>query len=573
MIKIFLKLIFLIFVTTNLAGQGNYPTDYFTSPLDIPIKLSGTFGELRSGHFHSGIDLKTGEMEGLLVYAIADGYVSRIKIQSGGYGKALYITHPNGFVSVYAHLSRYNDLINSYVTEKHYENRSYELDIYPERTLFPLKKGEVIAYSGNTGRSGGPHLHFEIRSEVSQKPINPLLFGYEVFDNQSPVINFLKIYPLGKEGLVQQMNRPAGFTTVAKGKTYTVNNGAPVQAAGKIYFGINTIDLFYGGVNKNGVYAISLFVDDQLTYRHAFESFSFDEVRFINSLIDYREFKTSNRHIQLAYVQPNNHLGIYQTVNNRGILTVEANRSYSIKFIVEDFAGNQSELTFTLEGTIMPAVELKNKVSEEIILFDYRKNNIFRNKEITFKVPGNALYDTLSFRYDKRPVPSGHKNPVHRLHRDIVPLHTWCDLSITPEWLPENFRSKALIARIDEKNELKTAGGTWEKGSVNTRIREFGDYLVVLDTIPPKIFPVNIHAGKSVLAQQTIQVKISDELSGIDRYRPTLNNEWILMEYDEKNDLLLYAFDKYLKDGDNVFKIEVWDKKENYSVYSAILNY
>ncbi|MFU8845024.1 MAG: M23 family metallopeptidase [Bacteroidales bacterium] len=573
MIKIFLKLIFLILVTINLAGQEKYPIEDFISPLDIPIKLSGTFGELRSGHFHSGIDLKTGEMEGLPVYAIADGYVSRIKIQSGGYGKALYITHTNGFVSVYAHLSRYNDLINGYVIEKHYHNRSYELDLYPDKNLFPLKQGEIVAYSGNTGRSGGPHLHFEIRSEADQKPLNPLLFGYEVFDDQAPVINFLKIYPLGKEGLVGQINKPAGFTVLARGNKYSVNNGAPVQAAGKIYFGINTIDLFYGGVNKNGVFAITLFVDDDIHYRHAFESFSFDETRFINSLIDYREYQTNKRHIQLSYIQPNNHLSIYQAANNRGVLAVEPSRTYRIKFVVEDFAGNQSELSFTLEGTAMVAGELKAKVSEEVTLFDYKKTNIFRNKDITFKVPGNALYDTLSFMYEKRSAPAGHQNPVHRLHQDLIPLHTWCNVSIRPEVLPENFRSKALIARIDEKQELKTAGGSWEKGSVNTRIREFGDYLVVIDTVPPTITPVNINPGKSLLAQQSIQVKISDELSGISHYRPTLNDEWILMEYDEKNDLLVYSFDRLLKEGENIFKIEVWDKKENYSVYSAILNY
>jgi hypothetical protein len=573
MTKIFLKLIFFILVTLNLAGQGKYPTGYFASPLDIPLKLSGTFGELRSGHFHSGIDLKTGEMEGLPIYAIADGYVSRIKIQSGGYGKALYITHNNGYVSVYAHLSRYNDLINRFVIGKHYENRSYELDLYPDPNLFPLIKGEIIAYSGNTGRSGGPHLHFEIRSGADQKPINPLLFGYEIVDNEAPVINLLKIYPLGNEGLVQQLGTAASFSPVAEGNTYTVNNEKPIQVSGKIYFGINTIDLFYGGVNRNGVYAISLFVEDKLHYRHALESFSFSETRFINSLIDYSEFKTSRRHVQISYIQPNNYLSIYQTAQNRGVLEVEENKTYRITYKVEDFAGNQSELKFTLEGSAMPDTEESGKYSKDFILFDYRKNNLFQNQDITFEVLGQALYDTLTFHYEKRPVPTGHHNPVHRLHYDFVPLHTWCNLSVTPEWLPKKYRSKALIAQIDDKNELKTAGGSWNKGFVKTRIREFGDYIVVVDTVPPLITPVNIHPGKSLLAQQTIQVKISDDLSGISRYHPTLNGNWILMEYDEKNDLLIYTFDKYLHEGQNLFRIEVWDKKENAAVYSASLSY
>jgi hypothetical protein len=573
MIQIFLKLFFFILVTLNLSAQGIYPTDYFISPLDIPIKLSGTFGELRSGHFHSGIDLKTGEMEGLPVYAIADGYVSRIKIQSGGYGKAIYITHPNGYVSVCAHLSRFNDLLNNYVIEKQYENQSFELDLYPEKHHFPVKQQEIIAYSGNTGRSGGPHVHFEIRSEADQKPINPLYFGFKVVDNQAPVIPFLKIYPLGNMGLVQNKNKPTGFMTVAQGNTYSVNNGAAIKAAGKIYFGINTVDLFYGGVNKNGVYSISLFVDDQLHYKHVLESFSFDETRYINSFIDYQEFITNKRHVQLAYIQPNNHLSIYQTARERGVLNVEAGTTYQLTFRVEDFAGNMSELSFTIEGTAMETAELKGVLPENSILFDFRKNNTFRTELVTLEVPGNALYDTVTFIYKKKPALSGHKNSVHSLHSNLIPLHTWCKVSLRPEWLPEAMRSKALLARVDNKNELKASGGAWENNFIHALIREFGDYIVVIDTVQPQITPMNIHSGKSLLAQQNIQVKISDALSGISRYTATLNGEWILMEYDEKNDLLIYGFDRMLKEGENLFKIEVWDKKENVAVYEALLNY
>ncbi|MCD4698124.1 MAG: M23 family metallopeptidase, partial [Bacteroidales bacterium] len=281
MLKI-LQLVFFILVTQILFSQNNYPPDVFISPLDIPIKLSGTFGELRSNHFHSGIDIKTGEKTGLNIYTIADGFISRIKIQSGGYGKALYVTHPNGYVSVYGHLNKYNDNINEFVIKEQYRRQSFEIDLYLKEGQISVSQGEIIAYSGNSGRSGGPHLHFEIRDEKSQKPINPLLFGYEVTDRVKPLINLLKVYPMSNIDQINGKNTSAIYYPIANKGNYKLKYSDTIKITGSAYFGLNCFDPFNRGLNKNGVYSIKMFVDSSLVYAHKLETFSFDETRYIN---------------------------------------------------------------------------------------------------------------------------------------------------------------------------------------------------------------------------------------------------------------------------------------------------
>ncbi|MCB2221970.1 MAG: M23 family metallopeptidase [Bacteroidetes bacterium] len=566
-----IKLVFFILVTVNLVAQENYPKDAFIPPLDIPLKLSGTFGELRSNHFHSGMDIKTGEQTGLNIYAIADGYVSRIKVQSGGYGKALYITHPNGFVSVYGHLNKYNEEINQWVIQKQYQQRSYEVDLYPMKGELEYKQGDIVAYSGNTGRSGGPHLHFEIRTEADQKPVNPLLFGYQVADHTNPSINMLKIYPLGEGSSVDGKNDAADFFPVSNSNHSHLKNDKVIDASGSVYFGINTVDLFNGGLNKNGVYKIDVLIDGKLHYRHQLETFAFDETRYINSLIDYREYKTKSRRVQKTYIQPNNKLSIYSHVINRGILNLKPGKTYQVEMKVYDVAGNVSNLDFQILGG-KPATEVESKKATKKHLFNYKGNNVFKNESVIFEVPGKALYDTLHFYYAELPKLEGSFSALHRLHDAEVPLHSWCTLSIRADSLPKGLQPKTLIARVED-DEFESEGGEWNRGFVTTRVRSFGDYCIIVDTIAPQIIPLNIKDQKSLLAQQTIKVKIKDELSGIRTYSPTLNGEWILMEYDAKNDLLTYYFDNLLREGDNAFKLEVWDEKNNYSVYEAILKY
>ena len=567
-----LQLVFLILVTHVLDAQKIYPTNDFIPPIDIPLKLAGTFGELRSNHFHSGIDIKTGERTGLNVYAIGHGYVSRIKVQAGGYGKALYINHPNGYVSVYAHLDKYNDKINEFVTKEQYRRKSFEVDLYLEPGQLDVNQGDILAFTGNSGHSAGPHLHFEIRDEASQKPVNPLLFGYSVSDNIKPGINMLKIYPATPDDQINGKNKPSDFYPESVNGIYSLVNIDTLVVAGSVYFGINTIDLFNNGLNKNGVYEIRVFVNGKESYSHKLETFSFDETRYINSLIDYKEYKLHQRRVQKTWIQPNNRLSIYDNVVNHGIFSFPENTTSEITIEVADANENTSILKFWVKG-ISPVEKKKSTTNANKTLFSYNKTNTFKTQNLVLEVPGNALYDTLYFDYKQlQSIPNTYSR-LHQLHYDFVPLHTNCSLAIWPDSLPLSLQDKALIVKVEENNEFSSAGGEWVDGFIKTHIREFGFYTIVIDTIPPEIEPVNINPDKSLLAQTTIMMKITDELSGIATYNGYLNDQWILMEYDEKNNLLTYQFDNRLKDGKNFFRLEVSDQKNNSVVFAEILSY
>ncbi|MCF8369314.1 MAG: M23 family metallopeptidase [Bacteroidales bacterium] len=567
-----LQLIFLIFVTQIVAlSQKNYPTDIFISPIDIPIKLSGTFGELRSDHFHSGIDIKTGERTGLNVYAVADGYISRIKVQSGGYGYALYLTHPNGYVSVYGHLKKYNERINQFVIEEQYKRQSYEIDMYLEEDQFRVNQGDIIALSGNSGYSGGPHLHFEIRDQGSQKPVNPLLFDFNLKDISSPVINVLKIYPADSKSEINGKNSSAVYYPTNKGSKYEINSTDTIEISGTAYFGINCYDPFYGGLNKNGVYSIKMYVDKILTYAHSLETFSFDETRYINSLIDYQEYKQNQRRVQKAFVQPNNKLSIYELAINNGLVDFKKGQKHLISFEVSDINNNRTSLSFWLKGTASHHKESSKNNKETI--FSINKTNTFKTSNLVLQVPGNALYDSLSFYYDFQIDPRFPFAAIHQIHYDYVPLHSWCSLAIWPDSIPHWLQDKSLIVKIQNDGVMEAAGGEWVDGFIQTSIREFGNYTIMIDTVPPEIIPLNIYEGKSLLAQTTLEVKILDELSGIKKYTGKLNGHWILMKYDLKSDLLTYDFDKYLLEGDNYFELMVTDNKNNITEYSINITY
>ncbi len=563
-------LLFLLIPGIILA-QHKYPTDYFIPPLDIDLKLAGTFGELRSNHFHSGIDIKTGEVEGLEIHAIADGFVSRIKISSGGYGNALYITHPNGFVSVYGHLQKFNKTLKSYTKKEQYKRESFGVDLFPGKDEIRVSKGEIIAWSGNSGSSSGPHLHFEIREENSQKPVNPLLFGIDVKDITMPIINMVKVYPFDKNTMINGKNKPIEIYATRSGNSYVLDKKDTIDISGNAYFGINTFDPFNGGQNVNGVYSIQLFVDSNEVYSHNLEKFSFSESRYINSLIDYKEYKQKKRRVQKSYIQPNNRLSIYKNVENRGIIHFEEDGTHLITYLVQDIKGNEAKLSFFVKSKTNRKNRLSEKEKPDGILFTYTGKNIFETEEVKLEIPGKALYDTIYFKYKVLPKVNGAITPLYQIHYDYVPMQTSGNLSLKVGSLASNLQNKVLIAKIDKKGKPSSKGGEYENGFIKTNIREFGNYCVMADTIPPTISPLNIKNGKKLIKQSTIRIRIKDSFSGIESYRGTLNGKWILMEYDAKRSLLTYHFDEKLLNGNNIFKITVSDAVNNTSSYTAKL--
>ncbi len=309
-LKKILLLFYIGFSNLFIYSQLKNDSAIFQSPVDFPIYLAGNFGEIRAEHFHAGIDIKTQGVEGKKIYSIDDGYISRIKITANGYGKTIYIEHPNGYTSVYGHLRDFAPEINKRVKDIQYQNKKFEVDYFPPKDEFQFKKGEIIAYSGNTGQSSGPHLHFEIRDSRNQDPLNPLLFNFPIKDDIAPVFNSLFIYPATKYSLINGLYQPAFYSLIKENESYKIND--TINLSGRFYFGYEINDFLNDSKNRCGIYTLSVLINNQEAYHHKIDRISFSEMGYVRSHIDYSERIRSKKTIQRTYIAPNNKLSIYK---------------------------------------------------------------------------------------------------------------------------------------------------------------------------------------------------------------------------------------------------------------------
>jgi len=556
--------IFLICLASAVFSQERYPQTDFISPVDFGISLSGTFGELRSGHFHSGMDIRTQGTSGLPLRAVADGYVSRINISPGGFGKTLYISHPNGYMSVYAHLNNFSNALDAYVKKEQYRLEQFSVNLFPGKEMFPVKQGDIIAYSGNSGYSFGPHLHFEIREDATQIPLNPLLFGFRVTDGIPPVIQGIRVYP--------EKNNQEDITEFAlpgNGSKYYLPGKDTLVVKSDFFLGIRVYDQLNGSGSKNGIHRLSIFLDTLLYYEHVMERFSFNDTRYINSMIDYSEYMISDRRFIRTRVDPNNRLKIYRKIINDGIFSLPDTLVHRITIEASDIAGNTSVLSFPV--MLRKDTAILESVHKDAITYpvSWRDETILEFEGVTLAVPPYALYDNLELIFSVAEPFKGSYSKLYSVHNKTVPVHKYMELSIPANSLPENLREKALLVKIEDNGkEPVSAGGAFSNGFVKGRIREFGDYAVMVDTIPPEI----VTNGKGPMKNSRLVFVIRDDLSGISSWKGTMNGKWILMEYDLKNDLLLYRFDEMMDPGLNTFRLEVLDNKGNMSVYETIIN-
>lgn len=337
---------FFIFSTLFYSTLNDIPKDksIFISPLKIPQLLSANFGELRIDHFHSGLDIKTQSVTGKEVVASASGYIYRISVSPGGFGNAIYIRHPSGYSTVYGHLDRFATKIEDYVKQQQYAKKSFQIVLYPEKEEFPVKQGELIGYSGNSGSSGGPHLHFEIRKSDNEKPINPLLFEFGIADNIKPVIEKLFIYPINRHTVINDQNRIKKINVTGGQGVYSVTQENEISISGLAGFGIKAYDMLNDSPNKVAVYSIELSIDSTSVFKYVMDGFSFDESRYINSHIDYETYMKDNIYIERAFVLPDDRLSVYKNVINRGLFNFNDDKLHYAKIIVTDANNNKSVL-------------------------------------------------------------------------------------------------------------------------------------------------------------------------------------------------------------------------------------
>ena len=556
------QFLFIFYFTVLLSfSQEKYPKDYFRNPLGIPTVLSGTFGELRSNHFHSGIDIKTQGKEGLKIYATADGYVSRIKVSQYGFGKALYITHPNGYTTVYAHLSKYSKEIEAYVKKIQYKKERYQTgNLFFKEDKFPVKKGQVIAFSGDTGSSGGPHLHYEIRNTKTENIINPLIFGLNPKDSKAPVFQSLKVYPLDNSSRINNQNKSfiLSLKNTEKGK-YTAER---ISASGLIGLGISTFDRLDNAHNKNGVYSLEMLVNGKRFFYHTVETFSFAESKFINLHIDYQHYKKYKKRYQKTFKETANKLKTYKNLINNGKLNIKSGLNYTIEIIAKDFKGNSSTLKIPIAGKNSNTIFSKPKdtTKYKVVAQNFNK---FKNKGVTIAFPKKTFYKDvyLDFKVNKG---------IAEIHNPTIPLDKSYTLTFNVSKYSEAEKQQLYIANIDYPKYPRYQYTRKKDSTFYTTTKTLGKYSLKTDKLKPKIKLLYFKDKQWITKRKTLKVKISDIGSGIKNYRATLDGKWILMEYNHKKGILTYNFsDKKLVGSKHIFKIVVSDNVGNTNTLSA----
>lgn len=612
----------------SLCAQIQYPKDYFLFPIKPGQQnfLAGNMGELRSNHFHGGLDIKTDMRTGLNVYAAADGYVSRIKASTFGYGNTVYITHPNGLVTVYAHLEKFNKEIGDAIREYQYRNKTFESDYYPDPGLLPVKKGDIIALSGNTGGSAGPHLHFEIRDE-KENLLNPLLFGFkEIQDNSAPVFTKLAVQTFEINSRVNHAFGKMEFNPVKSGTTYSLPS---FNAWGTIGLQLKAYDKMNGTANTYGISTVEVIVDGSRLFYQNLETFAFDENRYINVHMDYEDFIENQSKYQKCYIADGNKLNIYQRDLGDGKLRIAEERPYKIEVTIGDALGNKSQLAFTIHGK-KPAkgnitgqsgapgydifeniLKIKGKAGsgssakifktgnssvlepdyikggDAIYLYDLRKglpdsiqvsnktfnfhfhgmiapgqDKVVESGNIKVKIPSTALFDTLYLQLHADTAVEGKETFL--VGDYTIPLFSPVNVEYSVVHPDPIHKEHAYVYIKHRHKGQQYEKGTWEGEKISFGTKNFGKFVIVEDTIKPTIKLLSISGN-------TIKFNIFDKNSGIQSFNAWINDEWLLMNYEHKNNLIWSErYDKTvpLK---GKFKLEVTDKAGNISIFTTTI--
>ncbi len=536
--------------------KGAFAQD-FTPPLDIPLVLSGTFGELRSSHFHAGIDIKTQGRTGLEVKSIADGYVSRIKVSTRGYGKALYISHPSGHTSVYAHLKSFSPEIEAYVKKMQYARESFEIELFPDSKRLPVKQGGLIAFSGNTGGSFGPHLHFEIRNTQSEVPVNPLDFGFKVQDTSPPVIWAWYFYALDNRGqVIEQIGK---FEPSAKEQIIRLKLPAENLGVGAVCF-----DRQDGANNLNGNYALDLYVNGKRHFGYAMDAISFSETRYLNSFIDYPEKNCCKTRVQRLYKLPNNPLNILENEGS-GLIPIDSFTKLNLELVARDKAGNAHKTKLNLQ--VIPAKAERNAKG---VLFKWDEINNYVTDSLKVYMPAKALYQDEYLSFSKTETQD--LGPLYHVHDLSVPVHKRYRLVLRPYDTLKSYADKAYIVSLDRDGDDVFEGGEWEGDFMSLGTRSLGTYAFRVDSIPPTVSFPYLKEGSNYSGTR-ISILMDDKESGIEEYRVEVNGKFILFEYEPKKNLLFYEIDENLKAGNNTLVVKVMDKLGNTTRLSRSFNY
>ena len=545
------KLIILfLFISINLNSQTNFPKDYFSNPLEIELILNGNFGESRPSHFHSGIDIKTQFKEGLNVFSSAEGYVSRISIKHGGFGKALYINHPNGYTTVYAHLKKFNKKIEDYIKKIQYNKKSYQIEHYLKKDIIRILKNENIGSSGNTGSSFGPHLHYETRLTKNQKAINPQLFGIDIKDSRRPIINSVFLYKLDS---LNKISEPI------KLKINKINDSIyqseKVTANGTIGFGVNGFDRQDLANNKNGIYKYSTVYDNKKNIEFNFNSFFFEESIKIKTLIDYKYYIQNKSRIVKLFKDHGNNLSIYSN-NKSGYINVENDISL-YQITLTDLKGNKSTIKIPIiKGEIIksPLKKVNSTVLNTSLNNKLDYNFEFENAEI--KIAKNTFLKNVKLNIDTSIDSIKIINPEIAVFKNIK-------ISFLNK---EKRKGNYLALKDNNGNESFATAKLNSKNYFYHKTKSLGTYFIKNDSLLPVIELKNFKNNDWITNKNSIKIKILDKETGIKNYNVKINGKWMLFEYEYKRNELFYKFDSYfINKKKNLIEVSVEDMAGNKS--------
>jgi hypothetical protein len=562
MAKKFASLLFFpLIVSFNLSAQestANYPQDYFRNPLDIPIFLAGNFGECRPGHFHSGVDIKTQGKENLVVRAAGDGYISRIKMEKGGFGHGLYITHPNGYTTLYAHLNNFAPAIQKYVHNQQYDKKKWDVDLQLSPSQFPVKKGQQIAWSGNTGASSAPHLHFEIRNTKTEHPLNPQLFGFSIIDNMPPVPAEVAFYSdsfyEGGKLDVTLAKRGAEYKPVrTDDAAFTVTKDTVTIPAGLTGVGINVDDYMDGSDNTITFLTAKLYLDGELQTQVTLDDIGYDETRYINAYADYKTKQLERKWVQCLFKLKNNRLGrIFTKLNDHDGWVNLTSGIHKLSIVITDNKDNAATISMFLKPE--PAAAAVREY--ECTPFRAGQVNELNDPNIAFSLDERQLYEDVCFTFQKSPATADAYSDKYRLHQPYIPLHHYFDLQIKPNKpIPFDLRNKMVLMYSDNKTEDGKAAASVDQGWYKASVRNFGTYWLAADVEPPTIKSLQKNGAILTKAKQ-ITFEARDAMTSVKTFSGYIDGKWVCFE--QHGNKFFYKFDEYCPKGKHelVFKVE-----------------
>ena len=531
---------------SQLFPGKNYPQGYFRWPVGAAIGIAANFGELRPNHYHMGLDARTDRKQNVPVYASAGGYIAKVKIEPSGFGRCIYINHPNGLTTLYAHLNDFNPALEKYVTAQQYKLQQWNVFIDIPSDLFPVNKGDLIAYSGNTGGSQGPHTHFEIRDTKTDKVLNPLLFGLPIIDHTPPDIIRLAVY---NRCISTYEQSPKLFTLRKVNGVYQLPGGMITVNTDRISFAITAYDRYMGSTNQNGIYKAVVFDNNVAVSGFEMDSISYDETRYLNAHIDYKVRSHGGPYLQHLTNLPGYINGIYKSTGDNGVVTLE-DEPHAIKIVVSDAAGNSSTIAFTIraEGKFQ-----ETPVQSGAQMFHPGFINVFENENVRFYLPEKSLYDSFYFHYNEIQAATG--GTIFQLQDASVPVHNYFPISIRGNFpaadtarvvMKRSYGSKEDYVKADHNNGWYTA-----------RFREFGNFQLLVDDTPPVISAVSMTRAR-------IAFSIVDNTEELKNFKATLDGNWLRFSND-KGRTFIYVFDEHCPPGPHELRISVEDQVGNKS--------